>query len=473
MKKLIKKVSWYFFCALAGIYLILVLALFGMSKISALDDVDLASTKKQFTSEHEFQLLDTGLDSLKARVRLIRSAQKTIELEFFIFDLDDTARLLMHELIDKAKSGVRVRVLVDFSKPIFKLSPAYAKYLKEQGIEIKYYNTAPLYRVASVQHRSHRKILIADDTSAIVGGRNIADEYFDMDPAYNFLDTDVFVKGKVVEFIRSGFDQYFNSKLSVAPQLEDVEEENYKRITDFSTNRKSSEEILGKLHIASYSTKEHTCNDVIYVTDPPSSSSDHRKIFSTMVELSKEIKSRIDIESPYFVVGKGGYDLFKKLSDSNIEVNILTNGLQSSDATYVVSALMYKLYSLQKLNISLSVMNGNPVESQSSQDFIKNTRWGLHAKRMVIDQKHVLIGTYNIDPRSANLNSELIIICKDNPEFAREVLESMDARLKQSRRVLTKGEVESVFAVTDGASFHQKVMMILMLPLSSMFEFLL
>ncbi|MCC6137428.1 MAG: hypothetical protein IT287_02260, partial [Bdellovibrionaceae bacterium] len=340
-------------------------------------------------------------------------------------------------------------------------------------IEIKYYNTAPLYRIASVQHRSHRKMLIVDDNSAIIGGRNIADEYFDMDPEYNFLDTDVLVQGEVVKFIRSGFDQYFSSELAAVPDAESVDTENFARITDFFTNRQNSKKILEKLQINNYSKKEHVCTDVIYVTDPPSSSSDDRQIFATMVALSKDIQSRLDIESPYFVIGQGGYDLFKTLSEKNIEINVLTNSLVSTDATYVVSSLVYKLYALQKIKMSLSVMNGKPVAAQSSADFIQETKWGLHAKRMVIDQKHVLIGTYNIDPRSANLNSELIIICKDNKEFAAEVLKSMSDRKLQSRRVLNKGEVESVFAVTDGASFNDKLKMVLMLPLSSMFEFLL
>lgn len=433
----------------------------------------MTSTKKQVMSEHKIQLLDTGLDSLKARINLIRSAKKTIELEFFIFDLDDAARLMMHEMIDKSKAGVKVRLLIDFSQPIFKLSPAYAKYLEAQGIEVKYYNTAPLYRFARIQHRSHRKILIADDQGAIIGGRNVADEYFDMDPRYNFIDTDILIKGEIVSFIREGFDQYFVSELATKPDSSDVDKESYARVTDFFKNRESTEKILAKLNLETLTRPEHTCNDITFVTDPPSSSTEHRQIYSTMVEMSKEIKSRVDMESPYFVIGDDGYDLFKKLSDNKIEFNVLTNSLLSTDATYVVSSLVYKLHALSKLNMSISVMNGKPVPEQSSKDFVDGARWGLHSKRMVIDNTHVLVGTYNIDPRSANLNSELIVVCRNNPALAREVLKSMDERMLQARRVLKNGQIENFFAITEGASAKQKIAMVLLLPLTNMFGFLL
>lgn len=472
IKRWLKKVFLYLFLALTGIYLLLVVGLYTVSLFAG-GDVDLSSSKKEVFSEHKMKLLDSGLDSLRERILLIRGAKKTIELEFFIFDLDDSARLLMHELIDRAQAGVKVRLLVDFSQPIFKLSPAYAKYLKEQGIEIRYYNTAPIYRFASVQHRSHRKILIADDLEAIVGGRNIADEYFDMDPVYNFLDTDVWVRGEIVPFIRQGFDQYFDSELASSPETESIDGEQYSRIVDFFKNREASSTILSKLNIDKHELPLHTCSNIIFITDPPSSSSDHRQIFSTLLELSADIEKRVDIESPYFVVGKGGYDIFKALSDKNIDLHVVTNGLYSTDATYVVSSLVYKLWSLSKIKLNLSVMNGNPVREQTSSDFVNVERWGLHAKRMVIDNKHTLVGTYNIDPRSANLNSELVIICKNNPQFAGEVLKSMDLRKSQSSRVITNGSVENYSAITDKASWKQQFTMYLMLPLTNMLEFLL
>lgn len=455
-------------------YLLLVLGLFLVSKIAASDGVDLASTKKEVQSPHKIKLLDSGIQSYQARLELIRRAKKTIELEFFIFDLDDSARLLMHELIDRAKSGVKVRLLVDFSQPIFKLSPAYAKYLREQGVDIRYYNTAPLYRFASVQHRSHRKILIADGREAIIGGRNIADEYFDMDSEYNFTDSDIWIEGEVVPFIREGFDQYFNAELTSSPDTESVDKEAYSRILDFFKNREQSQMILDKLTNVQFAPKEYSCNDVIFVTDPPSGSSDHRQIFPTLVELSKEVKERVDIESPYFVLGKGGYDFFQSLKDRKVQVNVLTNSLYSTDAKYVVSSLVYKLFSIKRLNINLWVFNGDPVKGQSSEDYhLAHARWGIHAKRMVVDNKHVLIGSYNIDPRSANLNSEMILICKNNPEFAQGVFSSIQLRKNQSVRVISGGRLDSFAGITQKSSTGDILSMYSLIPLTSLFEFLL
>lgn len=344
-----RKIAIYTFVTFVGLYFIIAGGLLIMSKMAVMEGVDMKSTRGEFKSPHRFKILDHGIYSLKSRIEMIRRAEKSIELEFFIFDLDQTSRALMGELIKKAKEGVNVRILVDFSKPIFRLGPAYAKYLSEFGIEVRYYNTAPLYRLVSIQHRTHRKILVVDDKEAIVGGRNIADEYFDMDPVYNFLDSDVHVVGEVAKFIREGFDAYFDSKITHKPDLNDVPED-------------------------------------------------------TMTE-------------------------------------------------------------------TINFMNGDQSGDQGL--YMKEARWGVHAKRAVFDKKHTLVGTYNIDPRSANLNGELVIICKDSPELAEATLLSMEERLKVASQIIGEGEIKNMDALYSKAGFKTKVMMILMMPFSSLFQFLL
>ncbi len=462
----------YFFCALVGLYFVIGLGLFTLSKLAVMNGVEMQSTRGEFKSPHKISLLDRGVDSLHARIQLIRKAQKSIEMEFFIFDLDQTSRLLMHELITKAQQGVNVRILVDFSKPIFRLKPAYAKYLSQFGIQVRYYNTAPLYRVVSIQHRTHRKMLVVDGAEMIIGGRNIADEYFDMDPEYNFLDSDIWVEGEVVQFVQQGFDDYFESEMAHTPEVELVEEDRFLETQSFFEDREALAQTLSLVQKHSqHEWPQYPCDDVVFVTDPPSIAEEHHEIFRELARLSKGIEKEVLLESPYFILGQGGLDIFEQLANRGVKVRVLTNSLNSTDATYVTSAMASKLFEIKKYGVELHLMKGNPSASQSS--ISTEARWGLHAKRGVIDGKHTLVGTYNIDPRSANLNSELILICKDSAELAEATIKSMKERLLVARLMVAEGKLKDFSALSSGASFSTQVLMVLLMPLSSLFQFLL
>ena len=125
-KKWLLRVTVGFVALILGLYLIFSLGLYGLSKLARASDHSLKSTKVVSTVPHLIQLLDTGYGSMRARLELIASAKATIEMEFFIFDLDPAGRILLNALIKQAEKGVQVRLLVDFSKPIFRLGPAYA-----------------------------------------------------------------------------------------------------------------------------------------------------------------------------------------------------------------------------------------------------------------------------------------------------------------------------------------------------------
>jgi putative cardiolipin synthase len=138
-------------------------------------------------------------------------AKESIELEFFIYEIDTASRLVTQALARKAREGVKVRLLVDFSLPVFKLAPHYAAVLQAAGVEVRYYNTAGLARFFAANHRTHRKLLVVDRQRAVIGGRNIADDYFDLSERYNFLDSDLLIQGPVVASISDSFDLYWQS----------------------------------------------------------------------------------------------------------------------------------------------------------------------------------------------------------------------------------------------------------------------
>ncbi|NQZ01896.1 MAG: phosphatidylserine/phosphatidylglycerophosphate/cardiolipin synthase family protein [Bdellovibrionales bacterium] len=410
---------------------------------------------------------------MRARLELIASAKATIEMEFFIFDLDPAGRILLNALIKQAEKGVQVRLLVDFSKPIFRLGPAYAKYLKQRGIELHYYNTAPLYRLVSAQHRTHRKLLVVDDDKVILGGRNIADEYFDADPRYNFVDSDVLVEGAIAKAVRESFDVYFESALTKSGERKSATDEEFQAVARFFEDTAADKKLLANMEQAERADnlKQYPCDDVVFLTDPPSMSEASQVIFRELAKMSETIEREVHIESPYFILGPGGADVFEQLAERGIEINVLTNNLHSGDAVYVMSGFANNVGDMKRAAMNIDFLPGLPIEGQSQGAL--ETRWGNHSKRAVIDRKHVLVGTYNIDPRSANLNSELLLICRDQPELASAVLASRELRMVSSLVFMRKGKVLNKAAIVGDSGPKKILIMNILRPIASLFEFLL
>ncbi|HWU43174.1 MAG TPA: phospholipase D-like domain-containing protein, partial [Bdellovibrio sp.] len=170
------------------------------------------------TDPQEMTVVNVGALSLAKRLDMIAKAKRSIEVEFFIYNIDQSGRLFTQALVKKAQEGVHVRVLVDYGFPIGKLDPYYATLLRDHGVEIRYYNPNLSFELLRGQFRSHRKGLVVDDQEAVTGGRNIADEYFDLAPDYNFLDRDVFVKGSMAKAVRESFDLFWSSNMTKEPE---------------------------------------------------------------------------------------------------------------------------------------------------------------------------------------------------------------------------------------------------------------
>lgn len=423
---------------------------------------------------HTFELLNDGLVSLQRRIDLIDAARSSIELEFFIYELDTAARIITTKLIAAAKRGVRVRLLVDFSAPVFKLGPQYAEVLKNEGIEVRYYNTASMYRFVSMQHRSHRKLLIADGSRAITGGRNIGDDYFNLSSHYNFLDSDVLIEGPVVASMRSSFEHYWESPLAVhAGEVELSQEE-------FNSNLFRSDAELQSLiakvaevvKVHRDSAKQHTCKDVAFVTDYSGMSAYNRQVFKRLVEFLGEAQSELVGESPYFVLRQDGIALLKRLTEKGVRQTYLTNSLASTDAWYTSSALTFSFSGLRDAKIDMRIFEGKPPQYALLASNGGSPRWGIHAKRAVIDRKHTVIGTYNVDPRSANFNSELMLICRNNVDLASDMLADMESRISSSRQ-LFEDSGSALSSLLQDAEFGQKLRFTLAMPIVFIFDFLL
>ena len=429
------------------------------------DDAVRATSKER----HEIVVLNDGTLSLYKRLKLIEQARRSIELEFFIYNVDEASRLLTQALVARAQAGVKVRVLVDFSAPVFQLKPAYAEFLRKHGVEVRYYNTSAAYRLVSIQHRSHRKLLIVDGASVITGGRNIGNEYFDLDERYNFLDTDMQISGPIVPHIVKSFDHYWGSSLSLGAESlgADSAAKELEKAKEFlslrESDKKTMENVFAKGEQLSQASKAHECTDIEFVTDFPNHGASNRRVFEAVARELKSARTEVVAESPYFVIREGGFRELEALANRKVKLKVLTNGLASTDAFYTVASLFLNVDRVAETGLELKGFEGRGKDDR---------RWGLHSKRAVIDGTTVMVGTYNIDPRSANLNSELVVICRDQPALAQEILADIASRAEHSRLIASSGRYDR-WSIIAGAGAGQKFMFFVSLPLARLFDFLL
>jgi len=472
--RLLKKVAVGIVGAVLAVYLVFAIGLTVLEWVVRENPRVENSLLAHSVAPHTITHFDRGAASFQRRLELIASARKSIALEFFIYDVDDASRLLTQALIRKAREGVQVRILVDFSAPVFKLKPAYARLLGEAGVQVRYYNTSAFYRVVSVQHRSHRKLLIIDETTVLTGGRNIGNDYFDLSDRYNFLDSDLEVSGPIVKTVLQSFDVYWNSRLAAdpAPAPEPDDE-----AAKFVVPQAGDAALLDRLRAVGESYRQshaaHECRDLRFVTDFPNQGEASRNVFKAIVEELGRAKQEAVVESPYFVIKSGGYAVLEDLHRRGVRVRVLTNSLASTDASYSVAALYPWLGSLADTGLTLSAYGGAPLPSQGTNLRGGTPRWGVHSKRGVIDGETTLLGTYNIDPRSANLNSELMFVCRGQTALAAEVLASIAAREAASGRVIERGAVVQRSALIGDSALTHRIRFLLEMPIANLFDFLL
>lgn len=445
------------------------------------------ATNVRLLEAHQISLLDVGMDSLATRLQMIEQAKRSIDLEFFIYELDTTSRLISNALARRAREGLQVRVLVDFAHPIFKLKPVFARKLQAAGVQVRYYNTAGFLKFFAVQHRTHRKMLIVDNEIAIVGGRNIGDDYFDLSHDYNFIDSDIWIKGKIVESIAESFDLYWASEWTERPQYEKgkISDEEILRQADgkgealawFRDQEGVDETLRQVLLDRGAMSKIHECSDVQFITDHPGSGVENRVVYRAMVELAREAKQIIRLETPYLILRNDGLEDLRNVSLRGITLNVLTNSLYSTDAYYTVAALLPTLDELKDLStLNLFAYKGGELIQQNgnSQHAGKTVaRWGVHAKRAIIDDQVVVVGTYNIDPRSANLNSELVIVCRGNTDLAREATQSFELRIGAARLITGGMNASGAQGLVADVEKKKIWMTYGIMPFARLFNFLL
>jgi putative cardiolipin synthase len=411
------------------------------------------------SNNHEVMSIIDGYASLQIRLEMIRRAKKNIEVEYFIYNDDVAGKILTRELIEAAKRGVKVRILIDKSKPIFEFEEFHAKEVAKFGIEVRYYNSAPLIRISTVQFRNHRKLISVDDSEAITGGRNIGDDYFDFSEKFNFTDTDIYVQGPIVKTMRESFDKFFNHKMSERINFENLiaNKKEQKEASDFILETEEELKLrervatIGKRNLDSIT--KFKCPEITFVSDAPGGNfftrlspnfdEKHKFVRKALYDKISVVDKSVLISSPYLLVNRHSRKLYRSLLKKGVKLTVYTNSLASTDAIYVASNLYFDVFRWVSRGVNVFLHDGKfHAGNLELDEKIKNAKWGTHSKVQVYESSHgteAMIGTYNIDNRSNFYNSEMAVFCRGNDEFTAYVKNQIQDSIKEGIRINSDG----------------------------------
>ena len=404
-----------------------------------------------------FYLLKSGLDAFVARAALAEVAERSIDVQYYLYHNDLVGKLFTGFLWQAAERGVRVRILVD-DMGLAGRDQGIITLDSHPNIELRIFN--PFDReigrnvqfvtgLGSVTRRMHNKSFTVDNVATIVGGRNIGNEYYDADPTLEFADLDVMTIGKVVNEVSESFDMYWNSALAYPvttiieyrPSPEELQVEEDKLIA-FMEEQQTSNYMTALLN--SELSQKMRNSDVNYywgdaavVVDHPDkiSSSRDASELHLVTQLSpyfESIEKELIIITPYFVPGYEGVEFFKSLTDKGVRVKILTNSLSSNDVAIVHAGYAKYREDLLRAGVELYEVNKRLTRAQRKQKkgVGGSSKASLHAKVFVLDRKYVFIGSLNLDPRSFYENSEIGLVL-NSPEIAEQMAEGFDADINQ------------------------------------------
>ena len=388
-----------------------------------------AQKVEQFEGLSGFYPLKEGLDALGMRLRMAEVAEKSLDLQYFLMKNDTVGAVMANALLKAADRGVRIRFLLDdvfttVSDDIFLLINQHP------NIEIRIFN--PISRrglfalnvvgqFAQANRRMHNKSFTADNCVSIVGGRNIADEYFQLKSDVVFVDFDVLAVGPVVSEISHSFDTYWNHSMAVpieqfidaknSDDLETVRQEialEFDRIYDTVYEKAYNSQLVKNFLDGSQplfaaparvlaDSPDKLVNDVNEI---------HMRLISDLFDVIRKAEKEVVFISPYYVPGEGGVRFVRGLVEKGVRVVILTNSLASNNHVLVHAG--YARYRRDVINagVELFEIRANAARDlsydESGPEFLT-----LHTKAVLIDRKKIFVGSLNLDPRSFELNAEM------------------------------------------------------------------
>src|SRR5688572_1734457 len=395
-----------------------------------------------------FRLLSTPTNALMSRVALADQAARTIDLQTYIYNDDASGRLVANHLLKAADRGVAVRLLVDaFDSPDPNLFDALDAH---ENIEVRLFNPfrtrdpgtlsalgQMLLEFARLNRRMHNKAFIVDGRVAVIGGRNIGDEYFDASDGANFRDLDLLAIGPVVGDARRAFDTYWNGETAVPlhafgserrepEHLEDLREDIADSVAELSESD-YAEALVAELPNSATATRagKWFWGPAELVADHPDKAevdgdAPGLRIGPRLRQVLDAAQSEVLMTTPYFVPGEDDVAHLVGLAKRGVDVAVLTNSMESTDHASVHGAYSERRRPLLGGGVRLFELRARPERAPSQAVAANDAQVALHAKSFVVDRRYVFVGSLNMDQRSELLNTEMGLLV-DNAELAAAV----------------------------------------------------
>lgn len=415
-----------------------------------------ADASREHGGTSGFRILNVGVDGFLTRVQIINAAERTLDLQYFIFRGDETGRLITAALLRAADRGVRVRVLIDDADTV----PGDEQIFALDGhpsIEIRVFNpfvyrgharilraTEFLFNMRRLDYRMHNKLLVADNSVALIGGRNIGNQYFQMDPESQFADDDVFSTGPIVQQLSETFDEFWNCTLAIPAAALGGSKHQAAALAKHRQQARGSNPMraldsAGIDYVAMLKTDEPYAgiisgrSPLIWANAQVVSDSPDKKAVETGVrpgrlmaqpveQAAEKVQNEMLIITPYFIPASDEMHLLDGLLRRNVRVAMLTNSLSS--APDLLAQAGYAHYRMPMLEDGADLFEvrsllGSRRGSGQTERISRFGNYGLHAKLFVFDRRKLFIGSMNFDQRSKNLNTEIGLII-DSPEIAQQ-----------------------------------------------------
>ena len=438
--------------------------------ITDTDDTVLNQIAADKTAQHDgqsaFLPLDNGMDALGMRLRLAERAEKSIDMQYFLMKLDTAGLVMANALLKAADRGVRIRFLLD---DIFTTFPDDSFLLMNQhpNIEIRLFNPVSrrgLYTLnfigqfSQANRRMHNKSFTVDNSMSVVGGRNIADEYFELKTDSEFVDFDVLAVGPIAADISKSFDEFWNHSRAV-PIEQFI---NTQKEEDLETVRTDIAEEFDGIYdtVYKHALNSQLLQDIIsdrqelfvgrarVIADHPD------KLINTIEEAHKKLANelldvilRAEVEaifiSPYYIPGDGGVQLIRDLGAKGVRVVVITNSLASTNHVPVHSGYARYRRDVIEAGAELYEARANAARELNG-DKDGPDIMTLHTKAILIDRSQYFVGSLNLDPRSIDINAEMGLLIdseamvEDSAQNIEQSLETLTYRV----RVNDKGKLE-------------------------------
>ena len=462
------------------------------------------------TGQSGFLLLGDGLDAFVARAILAHVAERSVDVQYYLFHDDLIGNLFTDQLLKAADRGVRVRLLVDDMDLEGKDLDAVVMD-SHPNMEVRIFNPFSrkrgrmsqfVTRAGSVTRRMHNKSFTVDNQVTILGGRNMGNEYFDADPDLAFSDLDVMAIGPVAQEVSKAFDLYWKSELvypvsvliGKPPTTEEIKEMRQK-LTEFVVSQSDSAylQALRSSNLANAIRQNNVrfnWGEAVVLYDQPDKilhdfDESEYHLAPKLKPYAAGVKEELIIFSPYFVPGKPGTAFLTQLAQRGVRVRILTNSLASNDVGIVHAGyskyrkdLLRSGVELYELNVKLTRKERKEKKGEGG-----SSKASLHAKSFVFDRKKVFIGSLNLDPRAIIHNTEIGVVLTSEKiasgmsDWFNQNMEQMAFRLELkkeggSERILWHGLVdgkEQTFDVDPHTGFWRRfgIGLMRLLPIES------